>query len=41
MVNIDISLSLLRVYFIVTDECLMYIGVNRNFMYKVVTILKL
>ena len=30
-VNVDISVSLLRDYFIGIDGCLMYIGVNRSF----------
>jgi hypothetical protein len=30
MVNLDISLSLLRVYLICVDGCLIYIGVNSS-----------
>jgi len=31
LVNVDISLSLLSVFFICVDECLIYIGVNCSF----------
>jgi hypothetical protein len=31
MVNVDISLSLLCVYFICVNGCLIYIGVNLSF----------
>jgi hypothetical protein len=31
VVNVDISLSLVRVYFIYIDGCLIYLGVNRSF----------
>jgi len=30
LVNVDIPLSLLRVYFICIDVCLIYLGVNRS-----------
>ena len=31
MVNVDISLSLLHVYFVCIDGCILYLSVNHSF----------